>query len=57
MHIVSNKTGVMITINEKGKEIKVCLLTKWQVRFDYKELNVATKKDLGSCSLTRSWTD
>ena len=29
MHIFPKKTGVTVTVNEKGEEIQTCLLIKW----------------------------
>ena len=45
MHVVPKKARVIVTVNEKGEEIQMRLLTKWQVYIDYWKLNAATKKD------------
>ncbi|CAA7397117.1 unnamed protein product [Spirodela intermedia] len=43
--MVPKKTGVTVTVNDKGEEIQTRLPTKWRVCIDYQKLNVATKKD------------
>ena len=45
VHIVSKKSGVTVTMNEKSKEIQTRLLTKWRLCIDYRKLNSATNKD------------
>ena len=43
MHVVPKKTGVTVTMNEKGEEIQTRLPTKWRVCINYRKLNSATK--------------
>ena len=45
VHVIPKKAGITVTMNEKGKEIQIRLLTKWRVCIDYQKLNSATKKD------------
>ena len=45
MHAIPKKAGITVTMNKKGKEIQICLSTKWRVCIDYQKLNSATKKD------------
>ena len=45
VHVVPKKVGVMVTVNDKGKEIQTHLPTKCRVNIDYRKLNATTKKD------------
>ena len=45
VHVVPKKARVTVTMNDKGEEIQMRLLTKWRVYIDYHKLNAATKKD------------
>ena len=42
LHVVPKKSGVTVTLNDKGEEIQTRLLTKWRVYIDYRKLNAAT---------------
>ena len=44
VHVVPQKAGVTVMMNEKGDEIHTCLPTKWRVYIDHRKLNSATKK-------------
>ena len=45
VHVVPKKTGITVTINDKGEELQMRLPTKWRVYINYRNLNTATKKD------------
>ena len=45
VHMVPKKSGITVTINEKGEEIPMRMTTGWRVCIDYRRLNAVTKKD------------
>ena len=45
VHVVPKKTGVMVTMNEKGEEMQTRLPMRWRVCIEYRKLNCVTKKD------------
>ena len=45
VHVVPNKGGFTVIINEKNELILTRTMTGWRVCIDYKKLNTATRKD------------
>ena len=45
VHMVPKKSGITVTINEKGEEVPMRMTTGWRVCIDYRRLNAVTKKD------------
>ena len=45
VHMVPKKSGIIVTINEKGEEVPMRMTTGWRVCIDYRRLNAVTKKD------------
>ena len=45
VHVVPKKAGITVTMNDKGKELQMCLPMKWRACIDYQKLNAVTKKD------------
>ena len=45
VHMVTKKSGIIVTIDEKGEEVPMRMTTGWRVCIDYRRLNAVTKKD------------
>ena len=45
IHVVPNKGGFTLIINEKNELIPTRIVTGWRVCIDYRKLNITTRKD------------
>ena len=45
VHVVPNKGGFTLIINEKNELIPTRIVTEWRVCIDYRKLNITTRKD------------
>ena len=45
VHVVPEKGGFTVIINEKNELISTRTVTRWRVCIDYRKLNIATRKD------------
>ena len=45
VHVVPKNGGFQVIRNEKNELIPTRIVTRWRVCFDYKKLNIVTKKD------------